>query len=46
MPKTKDRDRNNFLFLTDQTRCSQTKDLPKIGSYFGHDPNKFYHFLK
>src|SRR3990167_1934019 len=35
---TRDRDRNNFLFLADQTRCAQTKDLPKIESYFGHDP--------
>ena len=34
----KDRDRNNFPFLADQTRCAQTKDLPKAGSYFGNDP--------
>ena len=41
---TKDRDRNNFLFLADHTRCAQTKDLPKIGSYFGHDPNSGIYF--
>ena len=41
----KDRDRNHFLFLADQTRCAQTKDLLKIGNYFGHDPRACLQFI-